>query len=116
MGGGGLTWRETARVWTAPLVWFVKTRLSEYVPIARRLAAVLIVAVTVVEAPACSVPLDGETSSHASAWETVQSNAEELVFVSSYSVLAGVNGPPIVPLGLKEVDGRMTRSDVLSGV
>ena len=62
------------------------------------------------------VNLTIKTYNHLSAWETVQSNAEELVFVSSYSVLAGVNGPPIVPLGLKEVDGRMTRSDVLSGV
>jgi hypothetical protein len=57
----------------------------------------LIDAVTVVFAPAASVPPVADKVTHDCAFDAVQSIGEPPVFVIVYDRLDGVNGPPAVP-------------------
>ena len=67
-------------------------------PLAARLfAPALIDAVTVVFAPAASVPPVADKVTHDCTFEAVQFIGAAPVFVTVYDWLAGVNGPPAVP-------------------
>src|SRR5512135_2264172 len=69
----GLTVRLTPRVaFPWPFVVFVNVTVSEYVPAASELAVLLIVTVTVVVAPAASVPLTIDNATQFCPFVTVQ--------------------------------------------
>jgi len=81
------------------------------VPLAARLfAPALIDAVTVVAAPAASVPPVADNVTHVCVFAAVQFIGALPVFVTVYDWLAGVNGPPAVP---EEV--RPPAGDTVSG-
>jgi hypothetical protein len=65
---------------------------------ARVFAPALIDAVTVVVAPAASVPLAADKVTHVCVFDAVQLIEAVPVFVSVYAWLDGVNGPPNVPV------------------
>lgn len=92
------TARLTVRVvLPLPLLAFVKVIVSPYPPVARLFAAALIVAVTVVLAPAASAPPVPESVSQPAVLPAVQFIVPVPVFESVYVPLTGEKEPPVTP-------------------
>ena len=80
-----------------PLVVFVNVIVPEKFPAASALAEAFTVAMSVVLAPAASVPPVLEMSSHAAVFAAVQLTEAMPEFVMVYVRLFGANGPPRYP-------------------